>query len=173
MVGEIRDNPTASLATQAALTGHLVFSTLHTNEACGAITRLMNLQVEPFLIAATLRAVLAQRLVRKTCPHCREAYTPDEMLRSLLGPGGNDTEQLWRGAGCQRCRETGFSGRIGMFELLVPNENFLDAVTRGESLRELRSIAIESGLVPLREDGFAKAVEGLTTVEEVINAARG
>lgn len=173
MVGEIRDNPTASLATQAALTGHLVFSTLHTNEACGAITRLVNLQVEPFLIAATLRAVLAQRLVRKTCPHCREAYTPDEMLRSLLGPGGNDTEQLWRGAGCQRCRETGFSGRIGMFELLVPNENFLDAVTRGESLRELRSIAIKSGLVPLREDGFAKAVEGLTTVEEVINAARG
>ena len=173
MVGEIRDEATAGLATQAALTGHLVFSTLHTNEACGAITRLINLNVEPYLIAATVRAVLAQRLVRKTCPHCREPYTPDELLKDLLGSEGSHTEQLWRGAGCAKCRETGFSGRIGMFELLVPDEGFLDAVARGASLRELRSIALDSGLVPLRDDGFAKAVEGLTTVEEVLNAARG
>lgn len=171
MVGEIRDTITAGLATQAALTGHLVYSTLHTNEACGAITRLINLQVEPYLVAATVRGVLAQRLVRKTCPHCRESYRPDDIVRSVLGKDA-PTEQLWRGAGCSRCRETGFSGRIGIFELLLPDESFLEAIGRNASLAEMRSIAVESGLIPLREDGFAKAVEGLTTIEEVLNAAR-
>ena len=171
MVGEIRDNITAGLATQAALTGHLVYSTLHTNEACGAITRLINLQVEPYLVAATVRGVLAQRLVRKTCPHCRQPYRPDEIVRSVLG-GDSSAEQLWRGAGCVKCRETGFSGRIGIFELLVPDDCFLEAIGRNASLAEMRSIALDADLVPLREDGFAKAIEGLTTIEEVLNATR-
>ena len=172
MVGEVRDAETASLATQAALTGHLVFSTLHTNEACGAVTRLMNLQIEPYLIAATLRGVLAQRLVRKSCANCRVTYQPDEALQKLLGTNRCSTDQLWRGAGCSRCRDTGFAGRIGIFELLVPDSRFTEAVARGESLGTLRSIAVESGLVLLNEDGFAKAIEGLTTVEEVLNAVR-
>lgn len=171
MVGEVRDVETAALATQAALTGHLVYSTLHTNEACGAITRMINLQVEPYLVAATLRGVLAQRLVRKTCPHCRSAYSPDETIREVLGMNGS-SESLWRGTGCQKCRETGFSGRLGIFELLSPDDLFLEAVGRCASISELREIAINSGMVPLREDGFAKAIEGLTTVEEVLNAAR-
>jgi type IV pilus assembly protein PilB len=173
MVGEIRDSETAALATQAALTGHLVFSTLHTNEACGAVTRLVNLQIEPYLVAATLRGVLAQRLVRKSCPHCRVAYEPDDALKTLLGTSSTTgSVQLWRGEGCSRCRDTGFSGRLGIFELLQTEEHFLDAVTRGESLSTLRKIAVEQGMVPLRDDGFAKAIEGLTTVEEVLNAAR-
>lgn len=172
MVGEVRDAETASLATQAALTGHLVFSTLHTNEACGAVTRLMNLQVEPYLIAATLRGVLAQRLVRKSCANCRVTYRPDEALQRLLGTANGSTDQLWKGAGCTRCRDTGFAGRIGIFELLVPDARFTEAVARGESLGTLRSIAVESGLTLLSDDGFAKAIEGLTTVEEVLNAVR-
>jgi type IV pilus assembly protein PilB len=172
MVGEVRDVETASLATQAALTGHLVFSTLHTNESCGAVTRLINLQIEPYLIAATLRGVLAQRLVRKSCANCRVTYQPDEALRKLLGTTRGSSDQLWRGAGCSRCRDSGFAGRIGIFELLVPDSKFIEAVSRGESLGTLRSIAVESGLVLLNEDGFAKAIEGLTTVEEVLNAVR-
>ena len=156
----------------AALTGHLVFSTLHTNEACGAVTRLVNLQIEPYLIAATLRGVLAQRLVRKSCANCRVTYKPDDALQKLLGTNRCSTDQLWRGAGCSRCRDTGFAGRIGIFELLVPDSRFTEAVARGESLGTLRSIAVESGLVLLNEDGFAKAIEGLTTVEEVLNAVR-
>ncbi|MCH2144299.1 MAG: Flp pilus assembly complex ATPase component TadA [Phycisphaerales bacterium] len=172
MVGEIRDGETAALTTQAALTGHLVFSTLHTNEACGAITRLLNLQIEPYLVAATLRGVLAQRLVRKTCANCRTTYRPDDALRRLLGTSQISSDELWHGAGCSRCRETGFAGRIGIFELLIPDDTFLEAVARGESLGKLRSIAVESGLVPLRDDGFAKAIEGLTTIEEVLNAVR-
>jgi type IV pilus assembly protein PilB len=172
MVGEVRDCETAALTTQAALTGHLVFSTLHTNEACGAITRLQNLQIEPYLVAATLRGVLAQRLVRKSCANCRATYQPDDALQRLLGTSSISSDQLWKGAGCSRCRETGFAGRIGIFELLIPDDRFLEAVARGESLGSLRTMAIESGLVPLREDGFAKAVEGLTTIEEVLNAVR-
>ena len=171
MVGEIRDVETAALATQAALTGHLVYSTLHTNEACGAITRMINLQVEPYLVAATLRGILAQRLVRKTCPHCRAAYRPDDNIRAVLGMTGAG-DSLWRGTGCQKCRDTGFSGRLGIFELLNPDEAFLDGVGRCAPISELRTHAVGAGMVPLREDGFAKAIEGLTTVEEVLNAAR-
>jgi len=172
MVGEVRDSETAALTTQAALTGHLVFSTLHTNEACGAVTRLLNLQIEPYLVAATLRGVLAQRLVRKSCAHCRAVYQPDDALKRLLGTSKCSADQLWKGVGCSRCRDTGFAGRIGIFELLIPDEAFLDAVNSGVSLGALRAKAIDSGLVPLREDGFAKAIEGLTTIEEVLNAVR-
>jgi type IV pilus assembly protein PilB len=169
MVGEVRDEETAVIATQAALTGHLVFSTLHTNDAPSAVTRLVNIGIEPYLVAATLRGVLAQRLVRKICPHCKESYEPDaltlEMVEALAGP----FETLSRGQGCARCRGTGFAGRIGIFELLVPDEELLAAIARGANLQELREILIKSGFMTLRADGMSKVKGGLTTAEEVFH----
>ncbi len=115
MVGEVRDNETAGIVTQAALTGHLVFSTLHTNDAPSAVTRLVNLGVEPYLVAATLRGVLAQRLVRKICPHCKAKAEPDERMAATIKAAGGDPNAVWQGAGCGRCRGTGYAGRIGIF----------------------------------------------------------
>ncbi len=167
MVGEIRDAETASTATQAALTGHLVFSTLHTNDAPSAVTRLVNVGIEPYLVAATIRGVLGQRLVRKICPHCKESYEPDAITSEAVAEYVEPFDVLYRGKGCARCRGTGFAGRIGIFELLLPDEKFLTAVAEGASLQELREYLKSGGWSTLRADGMQKVRDGLTTAEEV------
>ncbi|HJN71136.1 MAG TPA: ATPase, T2SS/T4P/T4SS family, partial [Phycisphaerales bacterium] len=169
MVGEIRDNETAGIVSQAALTGHLVFSTLHTNDSVSAITRLVNLGVEPYLVAATIRGVLAQRLVRKICPHCKELWQGEDAIRAACG----GAEELWKGAGCSRCRGTGFAGRIGIFELLVPNAELLDSISRGDSLQSMRQKLVTDGHWLLRQDGIEKVRNGLTTPEEVLCVTQG
>ena len=170
MVGEVRDGETAGIVTQAALTGHLVFSTLHTNDATSAVTRMGNLGLEPYLIAATLRGVLAQRLVRKICPHCKEPYSPESRILEALERSGCRWDTLYRGGGCGRCRHTGFSGRIGIFELLVPNACILDAIASGATLQDLRTLVEGRGFRSLRQDGLEKVCNGLTTPEEVLSA---
>jgi type IV pilus assembly protein PilB len=167
MVGEVRDAETAQIVTQSALTGHLVFSTLHTNDAPSAITRLGNIGIEPYLVAATLRGVLGQRLVRKICPHCKESYQPDDVTREAVESVCGPFESLYRGAGCSRCRATGFAGRIGIFELLIPSDQVLAAVARGANLQEIRAMIGGTDFVNLRTDGLQKVQGGLTTAEEV------
>jgi type IV pilus assembly protein PilB len=169
MVGEIRDEETALIATQAALTGHLVLSTLHTNDAPSAITRLVNIGIEPFLVAATIRAVLAQRLVRKICPHCKESFEPDLVTREMVEALTEPFENLYRGQGCSRCRGTGYAGRIGIFELLVPDDALLTAIARDANLHEIRQLLSEKAFKRLRADGMRKVIGGLTTADEVLN----
>jgi type II secretory ATPase GspE/PulE/Tfp pilus assembly ATPase PilB-like protein len=167
MVGEIRDGETASIVTQAALTGHLVLSTLHTNDAPSAVTRLVNIGVEPYLVAATLRGVLGQRLVRKICPHCKTLYEPDAAIRETVENYCGHVEALYHGDGCSRCRGTGFAGRIGIFEMLVPDEGVLAAIARGATLQDLQALLAKNGFVTLQADGMEKVKGGLTTVGEV------
>ena len=168
MVGEMRDQETAEIAVQAAMTGHLVFSTLHTNDAVSAVPRLLDLGVADYLVAATVEGVLAQRLVRRVCEACRVSYTPrPETVAAVAGrPVGRMA--LVRGAGCAACRGTGFKGRIGIFELMAMSDQLKDAITRRGSRMQLRALAAEAGLTPLRADGWAKVEAGLTTVEEVV-----
>ncbi|GAB4192718.1 MAG: hypothetical protein Kow00105_06760 [Phycisphaeraceae bacterium] len=173
MVGEIRDQETAKIATQAALTGHLVLSTLHTNDAPSAITRLFNIGVEPYLVAASIRGALAQRLVRRICKHCKEpAPLTDQMKRAIdrLGPEAQAIETFYHGEGCKACRNTGYAGRAGIYELFEPNDEALDAIARGVSLQELRQIGRQAGYTTLRQDGLEKVAAGITTVEELIAA---
>jgi len=169
MLGEIRDEETARTAIQAALTGHLVLSTLHTNDAPSAVTRLINMGVEPYLISAAVNMVLAQRLCRRICPRCKQEYEPPRAMRKTLERMGNEIETFYRGVGCRRCRNTGFSGRIGVHELLSINDEIRDAVVAGASISELRKIGQKSNMVTLRYDGFRKIREGITTVEEVLH----
>ncbi len=171
MVGEIRDEETARTAIQAALTGHLVFSTLHTNDACSAITRLINMGIEPYLLGAALNMVLAQRLVRRVCPKCRQQYDPPRTLRKAVERMGLDIHEFYRGAGCRRCRNSGFSGRIALHELLVLDDELRDAVTASPTLTKIREIARRRGMLTLRTDGLRKVREGITTIEEVIHSA--
>jgi type IV pilus assembly protein PilB len=168
MVGEVRDEETARMAIQAALTGHLVFSTLHTNDSVSAITRLINMGVETYLISAALNMVLAQRLVRRVCSKCRESYDPPRNIRKALERLGYPMEQFHKGVGCRRCRNTGFSGRLGVHEVLVVTDDLRDAVVANASIGELRRIAATSGMISLRHDGFRKVREGITTIEEII-----
>jgi type IV pilus assembly protein PilB len=171
MVGEVRDEETARTAIQAALTGHLVFSTLHTNDACSAITRLINMGVEPYLIGAALNMVLAQRLARRICPKCRETYDPPRTLRKAIERMGYTIEKFYKGLGCRKCRNTGYSGRVGVHELMLVSDELRDAIVAGGSVMELRRIGAAYGMVTLRHDGFRKVREGLTSVEEVIQIA--
>ena len=174
MLGEIRDQETARIATQAALTGHLVFSTLHTNDAPSAITRLHNVGVEPYLIAAAVRGVLAQRLVRRICPDCKQQVSDTPQLQQTLrrlDVGGVPIEKLYRGSGCKKCRNTGYRGRLGIYELYIPDDEALDAVARGANLQELRRLAHGGdNYITLRQDGLEKVRAGLTTVEELLTA---
>ncbi len=167
MLGEIRDQETARTAVQAALTGHLVFSTLHTNDAPGAITRLLNIGVEPYLVSASVVAVLAQRLVRKICTNCKEPYELPENMRGVVERMGGGVETFYHGIGCAKCRQTGYSGRIGIYELLNPDDALRDKITACPSVNELRAMALESGMTSLRQDGIAKVKAGITTVDEV------
>jgi type IV pilus assembly protein PilB len=168
MLGEIRDAETARIAVQAALTGHLVLSTLHTNDAPGSITRLINIGVEPYLISAAVNAILAQRLVRRICAACRAQINPSDEMRTFLSIQGFKDEQIWKGSGCDKCRNTGYTGRLGIYELLVMDDTLRDMVTRNPDVTQLRKYCRERGLITLRDDGFAKAEQGLTTVEEVL-----
>jgi type IV pilus assembly protein PilB len=168
MVGEIRDEETARTAIQAALTGHLVFSTLHTNDSPSAITRLINMGVEPYLIGAALNVVLAQRLVRRICAKCREEYEPPRPLRKAIERMGFSIDAFYRGIGCRKCRNTGYSGRLGVHEFLFVNDELRDAIVAGQSVADLRRIGATYGMITLRFDGFRKVREGLTSLEEII-----
>jgi type II secretory ATPase GspE/PulE/Tfp pilus assembly ATPase PilB-like protein len=170
LIGEIRDRETAQIAVQASMTGHLVLTTLHTNDAAGVPTRLGDMGVEQFLITASLVGVLAQRLVRVICPRCKDAYTPPtEALRRLgLDPLQNKGLRLHRGRGCDHCHGTGYRGRIGVFELLVMNDRLRGIVVGGASLDQLRTTAQEQGMRLLWQDGVQKVLQGVTTVEELL-----
>jgi type IV pilus assembly protein PilB len=170
MVGEVRDEETARTAIQAALTGHLVLSTLHTNDAPSAITRLINMGVEPYLIGAALNMVLAQRLVRRICAKCRQTYEPPRTIRKTLERMGYEFETFYKGAGCRACRNTGYRGRIGIHELLTVNDELRDAVVANPAISNLRAIAERNGLISLQHDGFRKVREGITSYEEIFQA---
>ncbi|HEX6809087.1 MAG TPA: GspE/PulE family protein, partial [Gemmatimonadaceae bacterium] len=170
MVGEMRDSETASLAVQAAMTGHLVFSTLHTNDALGAIPRLIDLGVPAYLVAATVDAVMAQRLVRRVCPNCAEPVDPAVGESHTAIPAWVGTTPIMRGKGCATCRQTGYAGRLGVFELVVLSDAMQDAVSRHVSRAELRDLAQTNGWHPLWDDAWSKVSAGLTTVEEVLRA---
>jgi len=170
MIGEIRDLETADIAINASLTGHLVFSTLHTNDAPSAVSRLIDIGVKPFLVASSVRAIMAQRLVRKICKHCKEEYSPTDTEFSLLGPAAEQVRQaqLYRGAGCAECNATGYRGRIGIFEICMVNQELQNMIFERLSSSELRAKARELGMRTLREDGLRKVVAGSTTLEEVL-----
>jgi len=168
MVGEIRDPETSRIAVQAALTGHLVLSTLHTNDAPSSVTRLINIGVEPFLIGAALNAVLAQRLVRRICTHCKKTVKPDDALARSLEQHQIEIDEVSMGEGCSKCHNTGYAGRVGLYEILVLDENLRDAIARNPNVTEFRRICIEHGMKTLREDGFEKVAEGRTTIQEVL-----
>lgn len=171
LVGEIRDQETADIATHAALTGHLVLSTLHTNDAATALTRLIDLGIEPYLVASTVEAVLAQRLVRKICPACREPARLSPEQRTVLGPAAAALQEVWAGRGCSECRGTGYRGRTGIFELLVMNDELRQAVHKDASAGTLERIALAHGMTLLKDDGLRLVAEGVTTVEEVLRVA--
>ncbi|MEY5060641.1 MAG: Type secretion system protein [Planctomycetota bacterium] len=170
MLGEIRDLETATTAIQAALTGHLVLSTLHTNDAPSSITRLINIGVEPFLVGAALNSVLAQRLVRRVCSKCVADIAIDDEKRDFLLTHGLDSPTLRQGVGCQSCRQTGYAGRLGLYELLVLDDFLRDKIASNPNVVEFRRLCTERGMTSLREDGFAKVRQGRTTVEEVLSA---
>ncbi len=172
MVGEIRDNETARIAVQAALTGHLVLSTLHTNDAPSSITRLVNIGIDAYLIAASLNAVLAQRLVRRVCPACKQPTKIPDPMRALLGRAGVHLDEVIRGAGCEQCRGSGYSGRVGIYELLVVEEGLREMINADASVAAMRRAFQQSGQATLFHDGMQKVRQGLTTIEEVLRVTQ-
>lgn len=170
MVGEIRDKETAEIAIQASLTGHLVFSTLHTNDAPGAVTRLIDMGVEPFLISSTLEGVLAQRLVRTICPDCKQPYKPEKEVLELLGLTSDQVQDrpFFHGAGCMRCNETGYRGRRGIYEYIRVTDPIRDLINERKPTIVVRDKAMEMGMRTLRQDGIRCILDGYTTVEEVL-----
>lgn len=169
MVGEIRDLETAEIAIRASLTGHLVFSTLHTNDAMGGISRLSDMGVEPFLLAASVRAFMAQRLVRRLCPHCKTPREITTYQRSEMEIPEHFVGELYDAVGCSRCRGTGFSGRLAIYEVVLVTEEMQDLIVKGEDMRRLLEQAYSDGYVPMREYGWLKCFKGETTLEEVIS----
>ena len=168
MVGEIRDAETAKIAIQASLTGHLVLSTLHTNDAPSSVTRLINIGVEPYLIGAAVNATLAQRLTRKICENCKIPLKATEEVQAHLSMHGISIGEMYSGEGCDKCRNTGYSGRVGLYELLLLDDHLRDKVVSNPNVTEFRRVCIERGMVTLRVDGFRKVARGLTTVDEVL-----
>ena len=168
MIGEIRDRETAEIAIHASLTGHLVFSTLHTNDAASAATRLIDMGIEPFLVASSVVAVLAQRLLRRICPDCKRSYTPseEELSRLDVAPGSNVT--LFRGAGCAACSQTGYRGRTGIFELMVLNDDIRRLIGSKADSTAIKHAAITNGMVTLKQEGADRVLQGHTTLEEVM-----
>jgi type IV pilus assembly protein PilB len=168
MVGEIRDSETAKIAVESALTGHLVLSTIHTNDAPGGLTRLTEMGVEPFLTASSTVGVLAQRLVRRLCDNCKKPYQPSSAILSELDLPTDDNEFVfYKGEGCQNCKNTGYKGRIGIYEIMTMNETIRDLCLQNASSEQIKKAALESGMRSLRQDGILKAIEGVTTLEEV------
>ena len=172
LVGEIRDKETAEVAINASLTGHLVFSTLHTNDAVTATTRLLDMGVEPFLVASSIEAVLAQRLVRTICKHCKEEWVPDAAAKLPADFGLQRGEVLYRGHGCKECRNTGFSGRRALYELLVMNDELREMVLNEASAAQIQNVARQHGLVLMREEGWRLCRAGLTTPAEVLRVTK-
>jgi type IV pilus assembly protein PilB len=170
MVGEMRDLETAEIAIEASLTGHLVLSTLHTNDAPSAVIRMVDMGVEPYLIAATVTGVLAQRLARRVCQHCKE---PREIPASDLRAFGFQVEDpdqivtIWEGVGCDHCRGRGYAGRVGIYELMVVNAEIAEMIVRRAPLSDIKEAAKANGMKELREDGLIKVLEGITTPDEV------
>jgi len=175
MIGEIRDLETATIATNASLTGHLVFSTLHTNDAPSAIARLIDIGVQPFLVASSIRAIMAQRLVRRLCPNCRQPGELSETeLRALrIEPGQLADSQVMQPAGCDQCRQTGYKGRMGIFEIFIIDDEVRHMINQRTSTTVLRQRARELGMRTLREDGVRKVLAGLTSAEEVVSVTVG
>ncbi len=169
LVGEIRDLETAEIAIQSALTGHLVFSTLHTNDSASAVTRLTDMGIEPFLVTSSVIAILAQRLVRVICPECKEEYQPDEQSLAKVGitPEMLQGRKIYRGTGCQACLNTGYSGRTGIFELLIVNESIQNLILKTSDSNAIKHKAVEHGMITLRQNGAQKVLNGITTIEEV------
>jgi len=175
MIGEIRDLETASIATNASLTGHLVFSTLHTNDAPSAVARLIDLGVQPFLVASSVRAIIAQRLVRRLCSNCKQPGTlTDTELRALqIDPGQLLEAQVMKPVGCEQCRQIGYRGRMGLFELFTIDDDVRHMINKRSSTLMLRQRARELGMRTLREDGVRKVLAGVTSAEEVISITVG
>jgi type IV pilus assembly protein PilB len=177
LVGEIRDSETAELAIQAALTGHEVFSTLHTNSAAGALPRMIDMGIEPFLLASSINAVQGQRILRKICPHCRVPYQPPQEvadnIRRVLGSFYSDKNpiRLFKGAGCESCNHTGYVGRIGIYEVLVISPTIMKLTLERASAAQIEEQAVKEGMITLKQDGYMKALEGITTLEEVLRVA--
>jgi general secretion pathway protein E len=169
MIGEIRDRETAEIAIQASLTGHLVLSTLHTNDAASAVTRLIDMGIEPYLISSTVVGVMAQRLVRVVCPDCKRPYTPQEAVISWneVQKIAKGFVKLYQGAGCEKCLQTGYMGRTGIFELLLVDDPIRDLIVRRQGSHLIKEAAVEKGMRTLRQDGLRRALEGMTTLEEV------
>ncbi|OHB55166.1 MAG: ATPase [Planctomycetes bacterium RBG_13_44_8b] len=172
MVGEIRDEATANIAVQAALTGHLVLSTLHTNDAAGAVTRLLDLKVAPYLLSASLMGVLAQRLVRKICTSCKTEYEPPHSIKKMFEKLSGEACPLYRGVGCKKCRNTGNAGRIAIHELFVPDEEISEMINDKMSTKKLRAKVLERGMVPLQMDGIEKVKAGIISIEEVLRTTQ-
>jgi general secretion pathway protein E len=170
LVGEIRDLETAEIAIQASLTGHLVFSTLHTNDAPSAITRLVDMGVEPYLVASSLFAVLAQRLVRVLCTQCREAYQPSAESLAEIGVRASRPVNVYRAKGCAHCHQTGYLGRVGIFELMIVDDAVRAHITQSTDAKTIKKVAVEHGMQPLRVDGARKVLEGVTSIEEILRA---
>ncbi len=172
MVGEIRDAETAEIAVQAALTGHLVLSTLHTNNAVSTISRLLDMKVEPFLLASSIRAIIAQRLVRKICPHCIEAYPAADAERAVLGTHQQGEITLYHGKGCGFCNKTGYKGRTGLYEIFRPDRTIRNLIMNRRPMDELEDAALTSGFISMRKQGIRKVLKGITSLEEVLRVTR-
>ncbi len=181
LVGEIRDSETTELAIQAALTGHLVFSTLHTSNASGAIPRFLDLGAEPFLLASSLSAIAGQRILRKICQNCKESFDPPEIMvkdiMSVLGPllpqkDASGKLHLYRGKGCSECGDSGFLGRVGIFEVLPVSDKIAKMILSHADSTDIEKQAVEEGMITMKQDGYLKALEGLTTIEEVLRVAQ-
>jgi general secretion pathway protein E len=172
MVGEIRDYETAEIAIQASLTGHLVFSTLHTNDAPSALTRLVDMGVEPYLVASSLEAVAAQRLVRVICRECKEQVPENELTALRQRYGKMIPPVVYRGRGCEKCLGTGFRGRQGIFEMMLVTDDIRAMIVESASARDLRRVANQQGMTSLRDDGFRHVANGLTTIEEVLRTTK-
>ena len=173
MVGEIRDRDTADIAIRAALTGHLVFSTLHTNDAAGAVTRLIDMGIEPFLLASSLEGILAQRLVRKICPKCKAPYQPDEQLLKNLGAAASFDAQMrfHHGTGCDECSQTGLTGRVGIFELLRVTGKLRELIAARPTAEQINREA-PADHISMVHDGVGKAARGITTPDEIFRVAK-
>ncbi|MHC4244285.1 MAG: GspE/PulE family protein, partial [Planctomycetota bacterium] len=170
MIGEIRDLETAEIAIQASLTGHLVLSTLHTNDSASAITRLIDMGIEPYLISSSVIAAMAQRLIRVICPHCKSPYGQQEQMISLWSEKEKASlvrGQFYKGSGCESCVQTGYMGRTGILELLIIDDDIKELTTKRAGSHVIKQVAVEKGMSTLREDGLRKALTGETTLEEV------
>jgi type II secretory ATPase GspE/PulE/Tfp pilus assembly ATPase PilB-like protein len=170
MVGEIRDKETAEIAIQAALTGHLVLSTLHTNDACGAVTRLLDMGIEPFMISSAVIGVMGQRLIRTICPECKTPYFPSSAVSKQLGLDHQKNIKLFKGKGCEDCYDSGFKGRMGIYELLSVDQDLQRLILQRPSSEQLTNFITQHNIKTVRDEGLDKIKEGFTTIEEVNRA---